>query len=814
MPSLNLCVLAAVLILVATTCVWGGLASDSRKIVLIKVCTVALVFVWAISWGRWQLDGRLKPSLEGQDVWVEGRIDGLVSRQEQGGNHQSPGRVVQRFTFKVDGFYGPEHQRLNHRLSRLRLSVYGGPPVSGGEGWRFLVRLKRPHGFANPGGFDYERWLLSRSIAATGYVRLGKVAGGIGAVSSAELATGARAFPGAQRLVQKDSRFQRWRSGLRQRLTASLGEGRSLAVLLALTMGDRSLLADQDTRVIQQMGLSHLLAISGLHIGLAAALGFWIGRGIGAGLSVCWPLRFYGPHCAWLGALLTAFLYASLAGFSLATQRAVVVLMVAAVWYCSYRRYSVWLGWWLSMMVVLMLHPLSILEPGFWFSFVAVALLMLVLSRPVNGFSAKVWMLLKVQFCLFLFMGALQLYWGMAVSTVAPLVNMIAVPYVSVLIVPLILLSLFFSVFSDGVSGALWKTVHGLIDGFWWGLDLTQRVATELLFEPGYPLHPGLLMMGGLGLLLAILPAFPVTRLLGLMVVVALVMPATKGDPHTGVTVLDVGQGLSVLASSQNKHLLYDTGPGDSSGFNAGDAVVLPLLYSRGIQRIDRGVISHWDSDHSGGFESVRAQVGAKQWLSGEELPEEAGEWARSFSFCNKDQRARVGDWRVFVIAAGSDRWPEGNNASCVILLESQGVRVLLPGDVEAQRERLLLSHPRLQQPVDVLLAAHHGSNTSSIQPWIDQLSPQWVVFSAGYRNRYGHPHPKVVDRYRQAGARILTTADLGAIEFRLSSDRPLKPSLSVRPYRLQKRRYWRSYNHPFAGLNNQLADRLKFEVN
>lgn len=761
---------------------WWCLTSPRQRALLLQVGSLIAVLLWAMGWGSWQLDNRLDTALEGRDLWVEGRIDGLVTRRERD-TDDSSSRVIQRFNFAVERAEDEEGNRLESFPSRLRLSVYDGPAMLGGEGWRLQVRLKRPHGFANPGGFDYERWLLSRSMGATGYVRL---QGG-----------GDLAVQGAARIAELDSRFQRWRESLRQDLIERFGGGRSTAVLLALSIGDLSLLGREDSLTAQQLGLIHLLTISGLHVGLAGMIGFWLGRMMGAVLSLAFPLRIYGPHCAWLGAMLVAVGYGAVAGYSLATQRSVIVLVVGAIWFCAYRRYSVWLGWWLSMMAVLLWHPLSVLEPGLWFSFVAVAILLVLLARPAVGWQGKIWLLVKLQCVLFLFMGALQVFWGMGVSGVSPLVNLLAVPYVSFLVVPPILLALLLSVVAGTAADWVWQLLVWLIDGFWWGLDQFQPLAADLLYLPVAQVSVWVLLLACAGLCLSMLPLSPATRWLGLVAVAAVVLPQPRPHPDPTLTVLDVGQGLAVLAGSQDQWLLYDTGPALSEEFDAGAAVVLPYLFAEDIRRLDVGVISHWDLDHSGGFASVVDGVEVSEWLSGGTPPGWAQRRGVKFGGCEQDAQWQLGEWTISVLAnempnPRNDRRQQ-NNASCVLLLEARGVRVLLPGDIEKDRERSLLGHPWLAQPVDILVAPHHGSGTSSSPAFIDLLSPRRVVFSAGYRNRYRHPQQGVVERYRLTDAELLYTSETGAIRFTVLPEEVAAESrLQTTAFRHQQRRYWR----------------------
>ncbi len=789
--SLTLLLLNSLALMLASLCWQRG---RPRGLLLIRSLLVLWFACWAMNWGSWQLATRLPPPLEGVDITVEGIVDGLVS---EAGNADD--RHIQRFDFRVHRVYLAGAWHSVNALSglpvlqgqrfprRLRLSVYHGSKVSGGEGWQWVVRLKRPHGFANPGGFDYERWLLSRGLGATGYVR-----------RSAE-----NELSSWKRLPEIDDPLQRWRSTMKVRIGSLLGQDRSAAVIQALALGERSQLDDISTDRIQQLGLSHLLAISGLHIGLAGACGWWLGRTLGGFLAIGLPHRLAGPNLGWLMSVAVAIGYGSLAGFSLATQRALIMLLVAAIWYLGGRRYSAWLGWWLSMLIVLCLQPLAILEAGFWFSFLAVAVLMVSLAVPATHWRARLWQLCKVQLGLFVFVGGLQLFWGMPVSALSPLANWLAIPYISVLAVPLILLALALNLLSDGLTGSfdggmigsladkVWLLSGLFLDGFWWMLDQLASLPAWLLLKPWQSIAPAALLLALLGFALLLLPFNRWSRVLGLMMASTLIWPVVgtdwlpaedRGKRTIQLTVLDVGQGLAVVAGDGKEWLLYDTGPRYSEHFNAGEAILLPFMRNKAIERFRWGVISHWDTDHSGGFPALSGQGKVVRWLMSEARGSQLDRACEPGSW-------QVGAWQVEVLGAGSG---QGNNESCVLLLQSRGIRVLLPGDIEREREAALLLHPALQTPVDILLAPHHGSITSSTPGFVTQLSPRWVVFSAGYRNRYRHPHPIVVERYRRSQARLFMTAEEGAVHFQINADDEENADVAVSSYRRRSPGYWR----------------------
>lgn len=764
LPLLQVCFAALALVLFFTVFLFFGCSRAASRALVVKCLCVFLLGLWAVVWGQWQLSHQLPASLDGRDFFVTGVIDSLVTRSGP----------VQRFDLRVESLEslteGDGETLEGFGVPRkIRLSVYRGPDFYGGQGWRFQVRLKRPRGFANPGGFDYERWLLGRGVGATGYVKLNTP---------------------PQEMPQHDS-GGRWRSELRLHLLGLVGRDKAAGLLVALAMGDRSLIEPDASQLVQQAGLSHLLAISGLHIGLAAGIGFLLGRWVGGCLAVVMPLRIFGPHVAWLGAIAVALGYAALAGFSLATQRALIMLLVGALWAVVYKNYSPWVGWWVSMLVVLILQPLSLLDAGFWFSFVAVAVLIFQLTRSASSKLQRFYLLVRVQLSLFLVMGALQLYWGMGLSLVSPVANLVAIPFVSLLVVPAILLALMLSAVHTGLSDWVWRLSDQCLHFFWWCLDRLAPWVEQSLFTQDVRTSPESMVLGSLALLIALVPGYYLTRCLAVFTGVFFLLLGQPVSPAHRMVVLDVGQGLAVLVAGPSYSMLYDTGPVYSSTFNAGQAVVLPYLWSAGVRRIDLGVVSHWDADHGGGFESLQQSGLAERWIfsqpydSSNAVIDSVQSMAPS-SLCRRDSVERLGGWTVYHIASGAGGDP--NNLSCVLLLEGFGLRVLLPGDIERDRERQLLKHPWLRERVDIVVAPHHGSITSSTSAFVRQMRPRWVVYSAGHRNRYGHPHPRVIERYEQAGAQALSTAEAGAITFEFDGH----GGVLVSQFRQSSARYWR----------------------
>jgi competence protein ComEC len=787
-------------------------------------CRSAIVLVsvflclccWAMLWGRLQLDNRLSPELEGINIVAEGRV---VSLPKQGQHNQ-------RFDFEVDNAFVITNDQEALQVSlptKIRLSWYHHSAknyykktykkvsepvfnkaldeVVAGHWYRFEVRLKRPHGFVNNagflgGGFDYERSLLAQGIGASGYVRK---------QYSVEV---------TQASANIDSfSLTRLRQNLRQFIQQSLPDFTQAAVVLALGVGDQSLLTDQHRDILQKMGLSHLLAISGLHIGLAATVGLWFGKVLGRILNTLAPARFFTPVIAPLVSLILAFLYAGLAGFSLPTQRAFIMLSVWFGFYCSGRRYSVWLPWWVAMALILLYQPLAHLSIGFWLSFVAVAALINTFHDDYSKPKSALLALAKTQLILFLVLGLLQWHLGLPVSLVSPLINLVAIPYVGLMVVPLLLLALLLFFFDQNWSGEVLALTGLLIEQLWRCLlwfdhQLVQLdVWPWLLFDHLLPLRPVVFLVVIVCLVFMLLPLNRSTRGLAVLTLLGCVMPFfltkfivnTTSDAETSevsIAVLDVGQGLAVVLHLPQQTWLYDVAFGSSSGFSVTNSAVIPYLKTQGINQLNKVIISHSDSDHAGGINDLIAHVDVKNWYFGEseetrELLTKANRRTIAGQSCPRQQFWQIDAVEVWLFGVGVDSSHDfsGNNASCVLLLRYQGRSILLAGDIERERELHLLKQLKpILKKIDVLVVPHHGSKTSSSEALVNFSAARYGVVSAGYLSRYGHPHPKVVQRYEQHNVTLFNTAQDGGVVITIGENGDLQMQTARKMYR----RYWR----------------------
>ena len=706
-------------------------------------------FLWALWVAHQILSPGIVPQLEGKDMQLEGRVASLPVVYENS----------MRFEFDVDR---SEYQgKTVTSPGRIRLSWYGRfPEMHPGEPWRLTVRLKQPHGFQNPGGFDYEGWLYQRRIRATGYVRK--------AVTNRSLGP-AYGYP-----------VQRWRMRLKQRLLPLLGESPSSSLLLALIIGDRSAITPEQWETLQQTGTTHLMAISGLHIGLVAGLAYLLGRFLWrfTGRGMLW---LPAPKAGALLALLAATAYAALAGFAIPTQRALIMVAVTMLALFTNRFVSPGRVLALALLLVLLFDPLAVLAAGFWLSFAAVAVIFYGLGGHLGRLSR--WQQgLKIQWWISVGLFPLVLMLFQKASLVAPLANFVAVPLVGLLVVPLALSgSVLLPVFPDFAAGLLSLAVW-LMDQLENGLNLLSQWPFASWSGVVSNAWVGLLAL--IGVLLVLAPRGWPGRWPGMILLLPLLftLPPVPDAGTARFTLLDVGQGLSAVVQTRHHALVFDTGPRFSPRFDTGRAVVLPYLRQMGIRRIDRLIFSHGDRDHIGGATSVLANMKVGEILSSV---------ADKFStYAARDcKRGESWEWdgvRFDILHPATEAESKRNDASCVLKITAGDEAVLLPGDIEKAAERRLVKRQAQTLAAEILVAPHHGSNTSSTPAFIDAVSPRYVLFPVGYRNRYHFPRPEVMARYRSRHITALQTDATGAIGFLLGAGK-----LAPHRYRQEKRRYW-----------------------
>ncbi len=654
--------------------------------------------------------------------------------------------------------------------ARIRLRWYDPTRLVGvGESWKFTVRLKRPHGVNNPGAFDYEAWMFGRRIAATGYV--------VDAFPPTYLGSGPTRYG-----------IQRFRSNTAQFIESTLGGYDTAGLIVALAVGHRHAVTDPIWRVLRATGTAHLMAISGLHIGLVSGMLYWLAGGLWRRCGQA-PLRWPASCVGALSGLVGAIGYAALAGLSVPTQRAVVMVAVVVSAILLRRRCRVRDGISIAMFVVLVLDPLVVMFVGFWLSFGAVALIAAVLARRhriivvreanfrsesdraqntpwrrvLDRGGLRLQRAAIVQLSLVCGLAPLSLYAFGEMSVVSPLANAAAIPVVGFIVVPLSLLGVgAFAIGAEGCAELLFRLAVEVLEPLWLGVSRLAAWSAAVWTQPTLP--GWVLAIGALGVVLWLLPRGAPARWLAAVAVALLLVWPVPRPPWGGVwvSVLDVGQGLAVVAQTRQRVLVFDTGPRFRSGLSMGHVALVPFLHSQGVRRIDRLVVSHDDNDHIGGVDALREAFPIDKILASR--PE-------SLNGAQPCRRGQYWIWQGVKFEMLHPQNPNalsGNDASCVLRISNKHGSVLIPGDIEAAAESALVSHYGPNLASDVLVVPHHGSRTSSTESFLRAVRPRAAVISVGYRNRYGHPHADVLSRYRQAQIEVYSTSDSGALFVRM----------------------------------------------
>lgn len=691
-----------------------------------------LGFLWLVWRANLILAHDLNPVLEGQDVTVVGTIDSLpVARDDAWQFDFTPTQLLSA------GRTWPPPARLRLFWSQPK------PVLQPSQHWQFSVHLKRPHTLLNPHTFDYSSVLFQQRIRATGYVRDGT-------------------------LLQPASplSIDAWRDRLANAIHTTLGNHPHAGVVVALAVGHQRAISPDQWEIWRLTGTIHLISISGLHLSLIALLVFWIVRWLwgGTGNGVSWlPAQ---RVAAWAG-LGAAVAYALLAGFSIPTQRSLIMISVAFSNILLARSVAVSHLLAFALFLVLLYDPLAVMSMGFWLSFGAIAVIIYVTTgRRMQKSRLTRWGLsfARTQWAVTLGLLPILLTTFGYLSLIPPLANVIAVPWISFIITPLILLGTLLILPYPDSGHVILEIAAQLLDSLWTlltGLANLQWV----WYVPIPPLWTMIVAMVGIMILLS--PrGFP-ARWLGLIYCLPLFVTAPE-QPRSGelwLTVLDVGQGLAVVARTRNHLLVYDTGPSRSDGFNTGTSVVVPFLQAQGLRQIDTLLISHDDNDHSGGAESVLKALAVTTVMTS--APAKFMQYP--VESCYAGQRWQW-DGVDFQILHPQRRYTDDNQNSCVLKISIADKAVLLTGDIDNRVERDLVETRKTDLAATVLIVAHHGSKNSSMPIFIDAVHPEIAIISAGYRNRYRHPHAETIRRYTIRHIRLLETATTGTIYLQLAA--------------------------------------------
>jgi competence protein ComEC len=761
------CVLAALALMFAARRAVRPAARGAGSALAGLLPGLLLGYAWAALLAHLALAPRLAAADEGRDLQLIGIVDGLPARFEGG----------TRFNFRVE-----------HALTAaatlpplVALSWYAGrdgaplADVQPGQRWQLTVRLQRPHGNANPGGFDYEAWLLEQGVRATGYVR----------------PTGNRRLDDA--VPRFGTLVERSRAFLRARILHALDGKDYAGVVVALVIGDQRGIEPADWQVFNRTGIGHLISISGLHITMIAGLA-------ALAASALWrrsfftraqlPLLLPAQKVAALAGAVVALLYVLLAGFGVPAQRTLYMLAVVALALWRGRLTAVSHVLCTALGVVVLLDPWAVLWPGFWLSFGAVAMILFAghgrIGPSPKGMRGTLLLAGRTQWAVTLGLVPLTVLLFGQVSLVSPLANAVAIPLVSFVVTPLALAG---SLLPDPLCGWLLLLAHAAIAALAWLLAHLAALPAAVWRAPAPQAWVFLLALGGT--LWLLMPRGWPQRWTGAVAWLPLLLQAPEHPDASDlrVTAFDVGQGMALLVETEHHRLLYDTGPGYVPGADAGSRVLLPYLRMRGINALDGMVISHGDADHTGGAQALLAEVHVGWLASSLGAAHPVARAAPRHLQCAAGQHWEWDGVRFEMLhpAAGSyaDTGLKANARSCVLRIDNGRRSVLLAGDIEAAQEAALVGSAAGRLRADVLLAPHHGSGTSSTPGFLRAVRPSVGIFQVGWRNRYRHPKKEVYERYGELGIERLRTDDAGALTLEMGD------AVTIGRYRRDHARYW-----------------------
>lgn len=734
----------------------------SYRAILVCIAGFLLGFGYANYFAEQRFQHLLPEQLEKVDIELQIAINSLVINK--GRYQQFVAEVVE-----VKGSNALVKEQAI-KLNTILLNWYGSLDIQPCDTWLLTVRLMRPHGLANPGSFDYEAYLFERGIQAKGYVRSG------------------RFIKSTEGFCMQTLR-QQWKDYVLSKIPVA-----TAAWIVALSTGDKDLLSLSQRSLLAETGISHLFVISGLHIGLCAAVVYALIMGLRrSGLGLLY-LQDWRPVAALL-AILAAFIYAAFADFGIPSQRALIMLVVFMGGKMIGIRVSLWFRYWLAMSLVLLVNPLSALNVGFVLSFAAVFVLILlaetltrkqgVQTQATNGLTKSVfWFTSLWQSQIFIFIGLLPftLMYFSQVSLLAPLINIVTIPLMSFLVIPNILLALA-AWYITGADFNLLQLASWQLEHLFYLISKVHLWAStnnSLMFNP--IVTEGAVAVIFVVCFLLLMPRIFSVRLFAILLILAAMLSNQKQQIKEGellLDVIDVGQGLSVLIQTTNHQLLYDVGAAWTDGSMV-DMAVVPYLAYYGIHHLDKVIISHQDNDHAGGIGELLAAIKVEELISSKSVAD---------VIAQRCERGRRWSWDgvefEIIHPNSAEQDKSKNNESCVLLVRLAERTILLTGDIESKIEHKLLNAGL--PAIDVLLAPHHGSKTSSSQDMVNLVGKGMVIFSSGYLNQFKHPHPDVLKRYQLAGAQLFNTALQGAIHLEILATGIINASA----WREQHGRYW-----------------------
>jgi competence protein ComEC len=713
-----------------------------------------LGFVWCLIYAHYQLSWTLPDYLESKTVIITGAIASIPEVEEN--------RVT--FLFKPDHLQSGSELFKPHGLVHLSW-MNPKQKLKVGDQWKFSVRLKKVHGMRNPGGFDYEAWSLQEGIRANGYIYHDDVT---------LLNSYWYYYP-----------LSRIRQSIYTQLSNVLPTSNTSVWIPALALGIREGISSDSWQVLRKTGTNHLMAIAGLHIGFMCSFIYsffnWVWRKRSL-LPLIIPAQLVGG----IAGIVMALVYSALAGFSLPTQRACLMLVIFFIISILRRHIVSCYVWSLTLFFVLLQNPLSVLTASFWLSFGAVAFIIYTMTGRLAP-SGVWWKFGRIQWILTLCLVPLSIWFFQECSVISFIANAIAIPWVGFLIVPITLLGCFVLLFSIKAGGWILFFADKLLQIIWYILTYLSHLEWAS-WSHAVP-HVSLLILACIGIIVLLLPAGFPGRWLGVLIILPffLYKPLAPTFGQAWVTLLDVGQGLSVVIQTQQHILIFDAGARLSDHFDMGENVVLPFLHALNIKNIDMMVISHRDNDHSGGAKSIIAELPVLQIkTSSPDLFSHP-----NVSYCLQHEAWQWDGVDFSFLYPTNEQLGLDNNSSCVLRVVTKNHQILLPGDIEKAAEKYLLNDISNELSADILIAPHHGSKTSGREDFIQAVHPKIVVFPVGYRNQYHFPNQTVLNQYKELGAEEYDSVTAGAIQFKLTENPILMPTL----YRISHQHYWNFKN-------------------
>ncbi len=641
--------------------------------------------------------------------------------------------------------------------------------VAAGQQLSLMVKLKRPRNFANPGSFDLEKFMFQQRIVALGYV--------VKSDHNQLLGVG-----------QISQRLNLFRQKLIYNIATKLHADPYMGVVIALALGFKHFIPVEQNELFQNTGVAHLMAISGMHIGFIASIVFYATRLLWLVAPIL-ILKLNLPMVASIAAFVVALVYALLTGMAISTQRALIMILFCLLGVVSKRKISALNRYSAALLLILVIDPFAVLSAGFWLSFLAVGSLILVYSgRPHMSRKKSIWYWCKPQLVIAVFMLPISLLIFARISVVGPVSNIIAIPWVSMVIVPLSVLGTFGTVIDPNLGLGI---LHCANQAFAWlvvVLEVLERIPV-FKWQPPMQFFWLSIATAVLATIWLCLPRGIPGRFWAIVGIVPMLFSKSNTVPFNQalVTLLDVGQGLALVVRTQRHTLVYDTGAKMSNTFDLGARVVAPYLQNQGVGFIDKLVISHVDNDHVGGAEGLLGKISTREIL----LNDPKFLQAYAHTPCLAGQQW-IWDGVIFTVLhpAANQYYKKRNDQSCILLIEAGSQKILLTGDIETKSERDLIARYGSKLQADLLLVPHHGSKTSSSVEFIDIVKPRYALIPVGYKNQYGHPKPEILDRYKLANVKVHSTEYDGAISFMLG-DRAHNYRLVPKLYRRETYSFW-----------------------